>query len=109
QHYEKIAYSMPSVHHLNTVLADKAVEPPDEAKADWEIGALLVQKIEQRAKEREMRKYKNFSGETRTFDGMLQRVLPGGLDQTQDVRTDLALQAGAAARLLPGGPHLDRA
>ncbi len=31
QHYEKMGNSMPSCHHLNHVLIDKAVDPPGEA------------------------------------------------------------------------------
>ena len=38
QHYEKIGNSMPSAHHLNYVLIDKAVDPPDDAKSDRQIG-----------------------------------------------------------------------
>jgi anaerobic selenocysteine-containing dehydrogenase len=38
QHYEKIGNSMPSVHHMNFVLIDKAVDPPNDAMNDYDIG-----------------------------------------------------------------------
>jgi DMSO reductase family type II enzyme molybdopterin subunit len=108
QHYEKMTTSMPSVHHLNTVLGDKAVDPPDDAKTDWEIGALLVAKLEQRAKDREMTEYSNFSGDVRSFEGMLERVRPGGLERTQEDSMASSILAGAAAGLLPKDTTLAR-
>ena len=49
QHYEKLGHSMPSVHHLNYVLTDRAAAPPGDALPDREIGVRLLEKIEERA------------------------------------------------------------
>ena len=38
QHYEKLGMGMPSVHHLNWVLTDRAVPPPGEALPEHDIG-----------------------------------------------------------------------
>ena len=62
QHYEKIGNSMPSVHHMNFVLIDKAVDPPDDAMNDYDIGIGLVRKIEERATEREMLQFTDRAG-----------------------------------------------
>ena len=34
QHYEKLGFSMPSVHHLNFVLCDQATEPHGDSLPD---------------------------------------------------------------------------
>ncbi|NIV48418.1 MAG: molybdopterin-dependent oxidoreductase, partial [Gammaproteobacteria bacterium] len=57
QHYEKLGNSMPSVHHLNFVLCDRAAPPLDESLPDWEIGVRLLEKIEERAAARGMKEY----------------------------------------------------
>ena len=45
---------MPSVHHLNYVLCDRAAAPAGEALPDLEIGFRLLEKIEERAAARGM-------------------------------------------------------
>src|SRR3972149_10879039 len=73
QHYEKMGVSMPSVHHLNYVLIDKAVEPPGEAKSDRQIGLMLVKKLEARAKARGLTQFTNRSGQAVNLDGVYDR------------------------------------
>ena len=46
----KVGMSMPSVHHLNWVLCDRAVPPPGDALPDHEIGIRVLEAIERRAK-----------------------------------------------------------
>ena len=52
QHYEKLGHGMPSVHHLNFVLCDRAAPPPNQATPSRttrsECG--FSSKIEERAK-----------------------------------------------------------
>src|SRR3990172_9802722 len=56
-YYEKTDFRFPTAHLNFLVFTDKAVEPPGEAKPEWEINWLLAQKIEQRAHERGLHKY----------------------------------------------------
>ena len=74
QHYEKLGISMPSVHHLNYVLCDRAVPPQDESLSDTEIGLRLLEKIEQRAAARGLKDYKDRKGNVRSLEGLTPRV-----------------------------------
>ena len=65
QHYEKLGHSMTSVHHLHFVLSDRAVDPPDDALPDWEIGVRVLEKIEEQAAARGMKEYTDKTGVTR--------------------------------------------
>ena len=107
QHYEKMGTSMPSVHHLNTVLADRAVPPPDDARTDTDIGVMLVAKIEERAREREFTEYENFFGQRTVLNGILDRVAPRR-DLTEDERMDMSLRNGASSGILPAGMNLEK-
>ncbi len=106
QHYEKMGASMPSVHHLNTVLIDKAIEPPDDAKIDFDVGVAIVAKIEERAKARELLEYKNFYGQPISLDHVLDRVARNR-DRTEEERMDDGLRRSAEAGILPPGTTLD--
>ena len=49
QHYEKVAFHIPSPSMLTLTLCDKAAEPVGEAKEEWEIFSLLCEKLAERA------------------------------------------------------------
>ncbi len=107
QHYEKIGQSMPSVHHLNTVLIDKAVEPPDEAKSDWDIGVMLVEKIEERAKARGMKEFTTWDGQAGSLEGLVDRVTLGGRVRDEVARMDEVIRDDVAYGILPEGTTLE--
>ena len=54
--YEKVDFRFPTAHVNYLTFTDQAVQPPGEAKPEWEIFALLAKKMEQRAKQREHRR-----------------------------------------------------
>jgi anaerobic selenocysteine-containing dehydrogenase len=56
-HYEKQGFCIPTTHVPGIVFGDKVVDPPGEAKPEWEIIGLLLQKLEKRAKERGIVEY----------------------------------------------------
>ncbi|MHB8490887.1 MAG: molybdopterin-dependent oxidoreductase [Solirubrobacteraceae bacterium] len=58
QHYEKVAFHLPSPSMLTLTLSDKAVEPPGEALDEWEIFALLCRKLGERATARGIESYR---------------------------------------------------
>lgn len=64
--YEKVDFRFPTAHINFLTFTDKAVEPVGESKPEWEIFALLAQKIQERAKARGIRKYTDDGG--REFD-----------------------------------------
>jgi len=48
----------------------RAADPRGEAKSDWEIHCRFMQRIEKRAREREIRDFKDRSGSVRRFEGI---------------------------------------
>lgn len=79
-YYEKTDFRFPTAHLNFLVFTDKAVDPPGEAKPEWEIFYLLAQKLEQRARERGLDRYRDRHQPPREFrfDGLLHRYSMGG-------------------------------
>jgi len=106
QHYEKLGVSMPACHHLNTVFIDRAVDPPDEAKPDWEIGVMITEKLEERAKARGMSRFSTRAGLAVDLEGATERMTLGGRIRDEDARWDEALRDDATYGVLPEGTTL---
>ncbi len=107
QHYEKLGNSMPSVHHMNFVLCDRAVPPPDQALPDFEIGIRIVEKIEERAAARGMKEFTDLRGNTRSLEGLVARVTHSGALRDEEKRFDEIVRDSAVYGLLPKGSTLD--
>lgn len=60
--YEKLGFKYSVAYPPYLHLADKAVEPLGEAKSDWEILSLLMQRIETEARRRSVAKAKTYRG-----------------------------------------------
>ena len=72
-YYEKTDFRFPTAHLNFLVFTDKAVNPPGEAKPEWEINWLLAQKLEERAKARGMDEYADRRGRPYRLHGLLKR------------------------------------
>ncbi len=107
QHYEKLGNSMPSVHHMNFVLCDRAAPPLDQALPDYEIGIRIVEKIEERAAARGMKEFTDLSGNLRSLEGLGARVTQGGVLRDEEKRFDEIIRDSAVYGLLPKGTTLD--
>ncbi|UCE84826.1 MAG: molybdopterin-dependent oxidoreductase [Deltaproteobacteria bacterium] len=107
QHYEKLGQSMPSVHHLNWVLCDRAVDPPDEALSDNEIGLRLVEKLEERAAARGLTGFTDRAGTPRSLTGLMARATLNGAFRDEEKMFDEALRDSAAYGILPPDASLD--
>jgi len=107
QHYEKFGFSMPAVHHLNTVLIEPAADPPGEAKTDRQIGLMILQKIEDRAKARGLKQFTNRDGEVINLEGMVDYLTLHGALNSDEVAFDEALRDNACYGILPEGTSLD--
>jgi DMSO reductase family type II enzyme molybdopterin subunit len=101
QHYEKLGNSMPSVHHLNSVLCDRAAEPLGDSLADREIGLRLVEKIEERAAARGMTEFTNRSGNVHSLVGLADRMTQGGALRDGDEFFDEMIRDNAVYGILP--------
>ncbi|MEE8571764.1 MAG: molybdopterin-dependent oxidoreductase, partial [Gemmatimonadota bacterium] len=107
QHYEKIGHSMPSVHHLHYVLADRAVEPAGESLPDREIGIRIVEKLEQQAAKRGVTELKNPKGIAEPLKGALSRATLDGAVRDEDKYWDEVVRDNAVYGLLPKGTTLE--
>jgi DMSO reductase family type II enzyme molybdopterin subunit len=107
QHYEKMGQSIPSVHHLNFVLCDRAVPPAGDSLPDREIGIRLLEKIEQGAKKRGIREFEDRTGMVRSLEGLVARVTLDGAVRDEESHFDELLRDNAVYGVLPKGTSLD--
>jgi DMSO reductase family type II enzyme molybdopterin subunit len=107
QHYEKLVASMPSVHHLNFVLGDRATDPVGEALPDREIGVRLLEKIEERARVRGLKEFKDRDGKARSLENLSSRLTLGGALRDPEKFYDEAIRDNAVYGVLPEGTTLD--
>jgi DMSO reductase family type II enzyme molybdopterin subunit len=107
QHYEKMGTSMPSCHHLNFVLIDKAVDPPGEAKPDREIGFMLLEKLEERAKARGITQVTTRLGVTMNLEGIVDQFTLKGAIRDEEAFFDEAIRDNAVYGILPEGTTLE--
>jgi DMSO reductase family type II enzyme molybdopterin subunit len=107
QHYEKFGTSMPSIHHLNTVLIEPAVDPPDEAKTDRQIGLMIVEKLEERARARGMKEFTDRNGEVVSLEGLIDRFTLGGQLRDDERFFDESIRDSAVYGILPHGTTLE--
>ena len=77
-YYEKTDFRFPTAHLNFLVFTEKAVDPPGEAKPEWEINWLLAKRIEERARERGINEYKDRRDRSFHFHGLLDRFAMGG-------------------------------
>ena len=107
QHYEKLGHSMPSVHHLNYVLCDRAAPPLGEALPDLEIGFRVLEKIEERAAIRGMTEFVDMSGRRRSLRGLVDAITFQGALRDEEKRADEAIRDSAVYGILPEGTTLE--
>jgi DMSO reductase family type II enzyme molybdopterin subunit len=122
QHYEKIAFSIPTPHVLNLNLSDKSAEPAGEARSEWDIYLALLEKFVERGKARGLEEYETVrvggmmegpdSGQRKLDDLMDRYTLKGyyrsedgGFDQ--DRWADEGIRDSALAGTLPDGTTLE--
>jgi DMSO reductase family type II enzyme molybdopterin subunit len=106
QHYEKLANSMPSVHHLNYVLCDRAAQPVGESLPDAEIGLRLMEKLEERAKARNFTEYVDRKGNPRSLIDIVARATLNGAVRDEDARFDESVRDLSVYGVLPKGTTL---
>jgi anaerobic selenocysteine-containing dehydrogenase len=107
QHYEKLGFSMPSVHHLNVVLCDKAAEPQGESLSDHEIGIRIVEKIEERAAARGMKEFTDQHGNPKSLVGITDQATQKGALRDEEAAYDEAIRDNAVYGVLPKGTTLE--
>jgi DMSO reductase family type II enzyme molybdopterin subunit len=83
-YYEKrgIKYAQSYVPYV--VFGDKAVEPPGEARGEWQIYGMLARTIQQRARERGAGLYRDALGKERDLSKLYDRWSAGGRFPCED-------------------------
>ena len=82
-YYEKHDMSMTFGLNPYTALIEKAVEPPGEAKPEWEIFSLLAAKLSNRAEQRGMVSFIDRAGKKRLYSELGRRFTLDGYLSTQ--------------------------
>ncbi|KKK60326.1 hypothetical protein LCGC14_3025480, partial [marine sediment metagenome] len=77
-HYEKLAFMFPTPQVMNLTFSDKAVEPPPDTKPEVDIALMLAEKIEERAKAREITESRDQRGTVRRLDNLVEQYTIGG-------------------------------
>ncbi|MBI5949431.1 MAG: molybdopterin-dependent oxidoreductase [Chloroflexi bacterium] len=106
QHYEKLAFGMPTPHVMNLTLGDRAAAPAGEAKDEWEIFDLLVKKIAEVAEQRGLVQYTGGNGVERFYAGLSQAYSMHNYFDNEDSRFDEIIRDSALAGTLPMGTNL---
>ncbi|MBD3646716.1 MAG: molybdopterin-dependent oxidoreductase, partial [Pseudomonadales bacterium] len=113
QHYEKIAFSIPTPHVMNLNLSEASVRPAGDAKNEWDIfHALLILMVE-RAQVRGLESYTTADGREVKFADMLDTYTMKGYYRTEDGNIDTdkiqdeAVRDTVLAGNLPMGTTLD--
>lgn len=107
QHYEKIAFHIPTPHTMNLTFSDKAVEPAGESKNEWHIYHALMVKIAERAAARGVSEYANSSGFVRRYEELPEKFSMGGFTTDGDWLADEQIRDSALAGTLPMGTNLE--
>jgi DMSO reductase family type II enzyme molybdopterin subunit len=105
-HYEKPNFCYTTPHVMNLTFSDKAVEPPGEAKSEWQIAQALTKKIEQRAKARKFVEYQTPRGMTVRLDNLVGPLTTGGAFADDERLMDEMVRDSAVAGVLPKGTSL---
>ncbi len=104
--YEKLDTRFPTPHVPWLTLTDKAVEPPGEAKNEWEACVLLAEKIEQEAARRGKTKFQLRTGRKVDLDDLKKKQAMGCKD-LEEIMED-ALETSVMMGNLPKGTNLEK-
>jgi nitrate reductase alpha subunit len=77
-YYEKASIKYTQSYLPYVVVGDRAVPPLGESKPEWEMFGLLAKKIQERARQRQVGKYKDALGNERNMEGIYDEWTRGG-------------------------------
>jgi DMSO reductase family type II enzyme molybdopterin subunit len=100
--YEKLDVRFPTPHIPWLMLTEKAVDPPGEAMAEWDMAQLLAARVIQRAKERGLTRFKSRGGIEYDLEAG-----PGMPPVPVETLMEMILGANAASGVLPEGTNLE--
>jgi len=107
QHYEKIAFGMPTPWTMSVGFSDAAVEPAGEARGEWEMLADLCRVIGERAEARGLESYRDGAGGVRRYAELWDAFTFSGRLTTQEAVADEMVRDAVHAGNLAPGTSLD--
>jgi DMSO reductase family type II enzyme molybdopterin subunit len=105
--YEKIGFGIPSTHTMNLTFCDKAIEPPGEAVNEWEAFRRMAEKLEERARARNVKPVKDSRGFEHDPTNAHTRYTRGGIFVEEEVLADEMLRDSALTGTLPPDASLE--
>ncbi len=104
--YEKLDTRFPTPHVPWLTLTDKAVEPPGEAKGEWEICVMLADKIEKEGRRRGKTKFRQRRGREVDLRDFKKRQAMGcrNIEEVMEDALDTSVMMGN----LPSGTDLEK-
>ncbi|MCC7078474.1 MAG: molybdopterin-dependent oxidoreductase [Acidimicrobiia bacterium] len=106
--YERPNVQYAITHTFRLGFSDKAVDPPGEAKTEWEIFQLLAEKVTEAAAAAGLDEYLDGRRRTRTLDDLRSRFTMNGAFEKEPAVLDEWLRDSGEAGTLPFGTSLDR-
>ncbi|GAB4321297.1 MAG: hypothetical protein Kow0010_01580 [Dehalococcoidia bacterium] len=106
QHYEKLGFGMPTPHVMNFTLMDKAADPPGEAKDEWEIFRLIIDRMAEVAASRGLTGYVGGNGVERKYADLPNAYSMNGYYNDAERRYDEVIRDTALAGTIPMGTTL---
>lgn len=107
-YYEKDDMTLTFGLNPYTALIEQAVKPPGEAKPEWEIYALLIEKIAERAKARGMSSFLDRGGEQRKYQDLPGRYTMDGHLVTQKDALQEMVKVAESIGTFPKGYTYER-
>ncbi|KAA0232307.1 MAG: Dimethylsulfide dehydrogenase subunit alpha [Acidimicrobiales bacterium] len=107
QHYEKLGFHIPTPHQMMMTFSDKAAEPAGEAKPEWEIFRLILEKFSERAAARGIESYQSRAGTEYIPAKLPGRYTMKGYFADEEVVADEQVRDAALVGVLPEDTTLD--
>ena len=106
QHYEKpnFPYTTPDV--MNLTLSDRAVDPPEDTRTEWQFTLMLAKKLSERAAARGLSEIAKPNGEMVPLDRLYEEISLDGALADDDAVIDEMVRDSVVLGNLPEGTSL---
>jgi anaerobic selenocysteine-containing dehydrogenase len=101
QHYEKTNFPYTSIDVMNLTLSDRVVEPPEDARSEWQITLMLARKLSERARSRGIVEVAGEDGGSIRLDTLYEDLTLNGALADDDAVMDEAIRDSAVMGTLP--------
>ncbi len=107
-HFEKVTFPFPNPWTMNITMGEKIVEPAADTRTEASIALLLTQKVQERARAREIFTSRDANGTVRRLDDFAEQYTSGGKVFVDEEKIAQEwVEDSAAAGNLPAGTTLD--